>query len=131
MKARPRANPPAFSTQEGVDADAWWPRDTTNPHAPFLFLVDQNYHPDNRNKTLPHFANISFVNITADAQASTQLGDIDCLAQAPCTGISVSGLHLSGFSQHMTCENVFGPGLVLCKDPVLKCLVSQHTVRTR
>jgi hypothetical protein len=81
----------------------------TNPHAPFLFLVDQGYRPDNPNKTLPVFSNISFVNITAEGAATTQMGDFFCLTDSPCHGFNIDGLRLSGFDKSpLTCHNVFG-----------------------
>jgi len=81
----------------------------TNPHQPFLFLINQDYRPDNPNKTLSYFSNISFVNITATAKGATQMGDITCLKSSPCHGINVDGLRLSGFgSSTLSCQNAFG-----------------------
>ena len=80
-----------------------------NPHAPFLFHINQEYRPDNQNKTLSFFSNFSFVNLTAIGQKTTQLGDFVCLNASPCKGMNIVGLALSGFQESpMICQDVFG-----------------------
>ena len=67
------------------------------------------YRPDNGNKTLSPFSNISFINLTAAGQPNTQLGDIVCLPASPCHGLTVAGLRLSGFENSpMICQDAYG-----------------------
>jgi len=100
----------------------------TNPHAPFLFLVNQEYRPDNPNKTLSYFSNILFVNITAKAKGATQMGDITCRAASPCHEINIDALHLSGFGHSsLSCKNAFGIMRGMSGGTCTACIKPEHS----
>ena len=62
----------------------------------FLLHVNQDYKPDNPNKTLCDFTNISFegLRVTA-APPGMPLGDITCLEQSACEGINLHDITLA------------------------------------
>ena len=62
----------------------------------FLLHINQDYKPDNPNKTLCDFTNISFegLHVTA-APPGMPLGDITCLEQSACQGINLHDITLA------------------------------------
>lgn len=77
----------------------------------FLLHVNQDYKPDNPNKTLSYFSNISFTDlVVTKAPKNFPVGDITCLNQTPCYNISFNGVHLLNVSspKHLSCSNCHG-----------------------
>ena len=78
----------------------------------FLLHVNQDYKPDNPNKTLSYFTNLSFVNLSIEAAPpSFPLGDITCLPQSPCEAIQLTSLALAPGVESprpLECTNVHG-----------------------
>jgi hypothetical protein len=70
--------------------------DSTHTHKAFLLHVNQDYKPDNPNKTLCDFTNVSFegLRVTA-APEGFELGDITCLEQSACEGINLRDITLA------------------------------------
>lgn len=77
----------------------------------FLFHVNQDYNPDNPNKTLSYFSNISFDDIiVTSAPKYLSVGDVTCLDQTPCYNISFNNVQLLNVSspRSLSCKNVHG-----------------------
>ena len=70
--------------------------DSTHTHKAFLLHVNQDYKPDNPNKTLCDFTNISFEGLrVAAAPEGFELGDITCLEQSACEDINLRDISLA------------------------------------
>jgi len=77
----------------------------------FLLHINQNYKPDNPNKTLSQFTNITLDRLTVTkAPDNFPVGDMTCLNQSICHGINLSSIHL--YNSHkpkpLTCNYVLG-----------------------
>ena len=76
----------------------------------FLLHVNQDYKPDNPNKTLSFFSNLTFEGLVVNrAPPGFKLGDITCLEQSACKGVHLSDIHLArGVEgvQPVTCQGV-------------------------
>ena len=70
--------------------------DSTHTHKTFLLHVNQDYKPDNPNKTLCDFTNITFSDLrVATAPEGFNLGDITCLEQSAREGINLRNVSLA------------------------------------
>jgi hypothetical protein len=70
--------------------------DSTHTHKAFLLHINQDYKPDNPNKTLCDFTNVSFEALrVAAAPEGFELGDITCLEQSACEDINLRNISLA------------------------------------
>ena len=77
----------------------------------FLLHVNQDYRPDNPNKTLSYFGNLSFIDLTVTAAPKNfPLGDFTCLQDTPCLNTTFANISTQALDSPspITCSYVGG-----------------------
>lgn len=83
----------------------------------FLVHVNQDYTPDNSNKTLSYFDNITFENIAASGPDNLPMGDITCLEQSPCTRFTFRNVVVKGGTEKTSYSCTFVSGSAVGNSP--------------
>ena len=73
--------------------------------------MNQDYRPDNPNKTVSYFENLSFLDLTVtSAPPNFPLGDFTCLSETPCNNTTLANINVEALvdPKPITCSCVVG-----------------------